>query len=169
MEVHLIAAMTRKGVIGNNGSLPWHIPTDLQHFKKLTSGYPVIMGRKTFDSLNMLNGLPNRHNIVITSKSIKKMPHTSTLSWASNLRHAITSTIYMDKWDKCFIIGGASIYKQALDEGLVHVLDLSFIKNEYEGDTQFPGYNRMEWVEETSHEFDEFNYVRYIKENNNVG
>jgi dihydrofolate reductase len=108
MRLHLIFAKARNGVIGHNNTLPWHLPEDLAHFKRTTSGCPVLMGRKTWDSLPArFRPLPGRLNIVITRQS--GWQATGALT-AHSLEHACTlCPPACDAW----VIGGAEIYAQA--------------------------------------------------------
>ena len=101
----IIVATDKQGGIGINNSLPWHLPEDLAHFKRTTSGHAIIMGRKTFDSIG--RALPNRRNIVVTRNS----------DWKHDGVEAVTSLLSAQeivKDDHAFIIGGAQIYQQAL-------------------------------------------------------
>jgi dihydrofolate reductase len=108
MRLHLIFAKARNGVIGHNNTLPWHLPEDLAHFKQTTQGCPVIMGRKTWDSLpSKFRPLPGRLNIVITRQSDW---HAAGALTAHSLEHACTlCPPESDAW----VIGGAEIYAQA--------------------------------------------------------
>lgn len=160
--VHLIVAMTPGGIIGKNGTLPWHIPSDLKHFKTITSNSTVIMGRKTFDSLNMLNGLPNRQNFVITRTPIQTDNDVRYYgSLVQGISMAQLSESQINK--SIFIIGGASIYKEALDKDLVDCMHISFVKNRYDGDTMFPNFDKTLWEEHDHIDMGEFIYVKYIK------
>lgn len=159
--VNLIVAMTPEGVIGKDGTLPWHISDDLKHFKAITQSCGVIMGRKTFDSLNMPNGLPKRYNTVIS-----RTPHEGTsimdqLSWATSLEDAIERTKLSLAYKDVFIIGGATIYKEALDKDLVDCMHISFVKEQYEGDTKFPEFDKQLWDEVEHVDKGEFIYIKY--------
>jgi len=134
-RIFLIAAVAKNGVIGARGTLPWHLPEDLKHFKKLTLGRPVIMGRRTWESLG--KPLPDRENIVITRKSGYEAPGASV---ALSLQAAIA---LCTGEPVAFVIGGAQIYAAALPlaDGLV----LTEIHRNYEGDTRFPGWDRDAW------------------------
>ena len=125
----LIAAVARNGVIGKDGTLPWHVTEDLKHFKKTTSGHVIIMGRKTHDSIG--RPLPKRRNIVVTRRPGALFPGCET---AHGLDEAIASARTTD--DCPFIIGGASLYAEALP--LATELHLTTIDEEVEGDTYFP-------------------------------
>ena len=126
----LIVAVARNGIIGKDGALPWHVSEDLKHFKNTTKGHAVIMGRKTFESIG--RPLPSRRNIVISRRegaSFAGCEVASSLTGAIDL--ARTS-------DECaFIIGGASLYEEALP--LATEIHLTTIDRDVEGDTHFPG------------------------------
>lgn len=125
-----VVAMTPSQVIGKNGGMPWHMPEDLKVFKRLTTGHPIVMGRKTFDSLG--KPLPNRQNIVLTRDS----------SWSAEgvLRiSALEDVFNLDLMDReVCIIGGAQIY--ALFMPMLDTLWISRIAAEYDGDTFFPDF-----------------------------
>ena len=134
-RIYLVAAVAANGIIGANGKLPWHLPEDLRHFRNLTLGHPVIMGRRTWESLG--RALPDRENIVVT-----RTPGyvASGASVATSLAAAIAL---------CFgesialVIGGAQIYAAALPlaDGLV----LTEIHKDFKGDTKFPDWDRNVW------------------------
>ncbi|MDH3200742.1 MAG: dihydrofolate reductase [Myxococcales bacterium] len=126
----LIVAVARNGVIGKDGALPWHVSEDLKHFKNTTKGHAVIMGRKTFESIG--RPLPHRRNIVITRREGASFAGCEV---ANGLTEAIDLARASD--DCPFIIGGASLYEEALP--LVTEIHLTTIDREVEGDTQFPG------------------------------
>ena len=134
-RIFLIAAVARNGVVGAHGKLPWHLPEDLQHFKKLTLGHPVVMGRRTWASLG--KPLPGRENIVITRQPGFAAPGASI---AASLEAAIALCAGEGL---AFVIGGAEIYAAALPlaDGLV----LTEIDGDYEGDTRFPDWDRKAW------------------------
>ncbi len=133
MKRSLIVAMTEQRVIGLNGQLPWHIPEDLKRFKKITMGHPIIMGRKTLESIG--RALPGRQNIVLTRKPESiSIPHIQV---ASNFKEALN--LCDSKASECFAIGGFSVYEEALP--LTQQLYLTLVHKEYEGDTFFPKFN----------------------------
>ncbi len=127
MKLIIIAAIARNRVIGKKGKVPWHIPEDLQRFKRLTTGHPVIMGRKTFNSLE--RPLPNRLNIVITSKVINGVKTYGSLEFALSA---------LKNEPQVFVIGGGQIYTKALR--LADELMLTIVDRVVEGDTFFPLY-----------------------------
>lgn len=134
MKVILIAAIGKNGELGLDNKLLWKSPSDLARFKAITEGYPIIMGRKTFESLPGI--LPNRKHIVITRNpvqpSLKLNEPAITLS--SSVNYALKCLSY-EGIDKVFIIGGASIYKQALEQNLVDELLITHMNWEGEADT----------------------------------
>jgi dihydrofolate reductase len=136
-RIYLVAAVARNGVIGAGGKLPWHLPEDLRHFKKLTLGHPVIMGRRTWDSLG--KPLPGRENIVVTRSANRDMPGASV---AKSVEGAVALCA---GGAIAFVIGGAEIYAAALP--LASGLVLTEIERDYEGDVRFPEWNRAEWQE----------------------
>ena len=130
-RISLVYARAANGVIGQNNAMPWHLPEDLAHFKRLTQGWPVIMGRKTWDSLPpRFRPLPGRTNIVITRQP----------DWTDN--GAQTAASLADALAQCsqseevWIIGGAQIY--ALAEPLAHRIEVTEIARDYEGDAFAP-------------------------------
>jgi dihydrofolate reductase len=134
-RIYLVAAVAKNGVIGAGGNLPWHLPEDMRHFKKLTLGHPVIMGRRTWESLG--KPLPGRENIVISRKTGFEAPGASV---AASLEAAIALCAGEPV---AFVIGGAEIYAAALPlaDGLV----LTEIQRDYKGDTRFPEWDRKAW------------------------
>jgi dihydrofolate reductase len=138
----LIVAVARNGVIGNDGALPWHVSEDLKHFKQTTDGHAVIMGRKTHDSIG--RPLPKRRNIVVTRQTGTRFAGCET---ASSIGEAIALARTTD--DCPFIIGGASLYEEALP--IATELHLTTIDEDVEGDTYFPN-DLSEFVEVESRE-----------------
>jgi len=135
--VYLVAAVAANRVIGANGKLPWHLPEDLKHFKTLTLGHPVVMGRKTWESLG--KALPGRENIVVTRAPGYEAPGASV---ASSLDAALALCAGEPT---VFVIGGGELYAEALSvaDGLL----LTEIQRDYAGDARFPAYDRAAWRE----------------------
>lgn len=135
-RVYLVAAVAANGIIGAGNRMPWHLPEDLRHFKALTLGHPVIMGRKTFDSIIASLGkpLPGRENIVVSRRSGLEIEGVSI---ASSIEGALAFCIGEPV---VFVIGGGQVYEAALPiaDGLV----MTEIRTDYEGDTKFPDYDR---------------------------
>ena len=130
MKLIIIAALNKKRVIGNNGKLPWHISEDLKRFKKLTVGHTVLMGRKTFESMG--KPLPDRRNVVLSSKKIPGVETYSTIAAA---------LAALKKEKKIFVIGGGKIFEQFLDR--VDELRLTLVDIGVDGDTFFPSYEHL--------------------------
>lgn len=143
IKVAIVVARSKNFVIGRDGDLPWHLSSDLKNFKAITSGKPIIMGRKTFQSLPRL--LPNRTHIVI-SRDIEYSPDGALLF--SNIQSAIAAakSIAIDKGlDEICIIGGGEIYKQAIE--FADIIYLTIVDCEIEGDTNFPRLDENIWKE----------------------
>ncbi len=162
MEKIIIAARAENNVIGYQGNLPWGIkdyPEDMARFRKVTSGYPIVMGRLTYESIG--RPLPKRLNIVLTTQknySIEGILVAHSLDQALEL--AETRKEGIDN-SKCYIIGGEAIYKLALPQ--TDVLDLTEIKKEYEGNTFFPRIDKREWEEVNREILPNLDFVRYEK------
>ena len=143
MEIALIYARAANGVIGHNGTMPWHLPEDLAHFKALTQGHPVIMGRKTWDSLPArFRPLPGRTNIVITRQ--EDWDETGAQR-SSSLRDALQKAENLDGTpSQAWVIGGAQIYAQAMP--LADELVVTEIDADFDGDAHAPAIG-PEWQE----------------------
>lgn len=131
----LVAAMARGRVIGRGGAMPWHLPADLRHFKEVTLGHPVIMGRRTFESIG--RPLPGRTNVVI-SRSHPELPPEVYL--ADSLPSALAEVA---GGGPAMVIGGGQIYAEALP--LARRLELTLIDAEIDGDTWFPEFRWADW------------------------
>ena len=158
-KLTIVVAKAANNVIGNNNELIWHLPNDLKHFKNLTSGYPIIMGRKTFESIG--KPLPNRTNIVITRN---KDWNQEGILVANSLEEAIEKGREIDS--EIFIIGGGNIYEQAL--WMSDVLEVTEVHQEFEGDTKFPEIDLKIWKEVAREDFSkdeknqfDYSFVRY--------
>jgi len=139
MDLVLVAAMTQNRVIGRDGGMPWHLPADLAHFKRVTVDHPVVMGRKTFESIGF--ALPKRRNIVVTRQSGASFKGAET---ASSLEDALAK---LDGEATVMIIGGGQLYREALPKAMA--MELTFIDTEVEGDTTFPEWSADEWQEDS--------------------
>ena len=137
MIISLVAAMGKNRVIGKNNSLPWKLPEDMKRFKELTLGKPVVMGRKTFESIG--KPLPNRTNIITTHDKNYKAEGCIV---ASSADEALKSA---EGNEELMIIGGAQIYKEFLPRA--DRMHLTLIDKAFEGDSYFPDYNKDEWKE----------------------
>lgn len=170
MKVTLIVAKADNDIIGKNGTLPWHIPADLKRYKARTMGKPLIMGRKTLESLYKEVGgpLPGRTNIIVTRQGDFKTKDGVLVS--SSIDEALSTAKQIairDGVDEIFINGGAQIYKQALESDFLTDLDIAHVHDDIEGDTSFPTVNWNDW-EECSREDHEaangkpaFSFVQY--------
>lgn len=132
--ISIIVAVAQNGVIGDKNSLLWHISEDMRFFKRTTSGHPVIMGRKTYESLG--RPLPNRTNVVIS----RTMGEIEGCTVVHSLEEAIA---LFPAEEEVFVIGGAQIYALALD--VADRFYLTRVGHDYEGDTSFPKWDESEW------------------------
>ena len=136
MRLSLIVAMTRQGVIGRGGKLPWRLSADLKRFKALTMGHHLIMGRKTFDSLGRL--LPGRTTIVV-SRQLRATTSTDVL-----LAHDLDEARRLARHDEePFVIGGGEIFREALPA--IDRMYVTWVEADVEGDTWFPAWNQSAW------------------------
>lgn len=148
LKLSLVACINDKLALGKNNGLLYHLPSDLKHFKHLTSENVVIMGRATYESLS-IKPLPNRVNIVITSDHTLVVPQGHVCS-SIQASLDLCRELYKDK--KIFVIGGASIYRQFLEKGLIDEMFISHVHDDTEGDVYFPNvFTNGEWevVDET--------------------
>jgi dihydrofolate reductase len=159
-ELVLIAAVAEQNrVIGQDRDLPWHIPEDLQHFKELTTGHPLLMGRRTFESVvHQFGGpLPDRRMVVLTSQDT--LPEYPDIETYPSIEAALSA---LDDADTVFIGGGQTIYEQFLPRA--DRLELTLVEGEYEGDTYFPRFEHLigDTFEETACDNrDGFRFVTY--------
>ena len=135
-EIFLVVAVAQNGVIGADGTMPWHLPADLRHFKALTTGKPMVMGRKTFESLPGL--LPGRRHIVLTRDP----------DWAEDgaeVARSVEEAVRLANAPHIAVIGGAEIFRLFLP--LAARIEWTAIHAEPEGDTRFPEFDRTAWRE----------------------
>jgi len=153
MLISLIVAMDDNGVIGANGRLPWHLSADLKHFKSVTMGKPIIMGRKTYESIGQ--PLPGRENIVLTRDRSFKAEGCTVLH---DMDELMAHCRYQEE---IMIMGGADLYRQFLDQA--ELIYLTEVHTRVEGDTFFPHYNPSIWEEVARQDFqaDESNDYDY--------
>lgn len=151
MTISIIAAISKNNIIGCEGNLPWHLSDDLKNFKKLTLNKPIIMGRKTFESIK--KPLPNRTNIVISRNKYYSADYDTTSFPRRRessdkeiiICHSLNSAIKDAKKynTEIMIIGGAQIYQQAIN--LADKMYLTIVDAEVEGDVEFPQWNPTDW------------------------
>ena len=156
----IIAAVANNNALGKNNDLIWHLPADLKRFKEVTHGHHVIMGRKTFESLD--KPLPNRTTIIITRNTDYKVENCIVVNRLSEAIEAARAD------DNPFILGGAEIYKQAIE--FADVLDLTLIHHEFEADAFFPEIDLLIWKETKRQDFKadeknkyDYSFVEYKK------
>lgn len=153
----IIVAMSENHVIGKDGSLPWHLPGDLAHFKKTTMGRPIIMGRKTFDSLG--RPLPGRVNIIVTRNPSY---HVDGAVVANSVNSALDQARAAAGDDgEIFILGGAEIYRQVMPS--VDRMIITHVHAHCDGDTFFPEFDPAQWriTEQVHHDKDQHNTYAY--------
>jgi len=152
--ITLIAAIAKNNALGKDNDLIWYLPADLKRFKQITSGHHILMGRNTFESIG--KPLPNRTSIIITRNNDY---FKDGCLIANTIEHAIELT----KGNNAFIIGGAQIYKQALEQDLVDRLDITIVHHNFEADAFFPEIDKTVWKEVTREDFkaDEKNKYDY--------
>lgn len=136
MHISAIVAISENRVMGKNNQLPWHLPADLRHFKEITLGKPIIMGRKTFESIG--RPLPGRQNIVITRDKTFQAPGCSVF-------HSIDSALSALNEEEAFIIGGAQLFEQMMPR--IECIYLTIIHENFEGDVVFPELDISQWKE----------------------
>ncbi len=165
--MHIIVARARNGVIGNHGTLPWHLPEDLAHFRRTTMGHSIIMGRRTWDSIG--RALPGRHSIVVTRNRHWRADGAQS---AASLEEAIAlganhGAAGPERVPEVFVVGGAQLYSQAL-AAHVDALLVTEIDADFDGDTVFPAIEPARWRQSAREHFAPsanrpfaFDFVRY--------
>lgn len=153
MTISLIVAMARNRAIGINGSMPWHLPEDLAHFKAITTGHTIIMGRKTFESLP--NGvLPHRRNIIVS----RTMQNVNGAEVFASLEQAIAAC---KGEEEVFVIGGGEIFRQAIPmANKLYITEVDTVPKE--ADTFFPEIDRQRWVEIKKEKHTGFSFITYV-------
>lgn len=139
MEIVLVVAMSENRVIGRDGDLPWKISADLKHFKKVTMGHPVVMGRRTWESLPF--ALPGRRNIVITRNAAADFEGADTVTTIEGALDLCRA----DAAEKAMIIGGGQIYGEIMRDA--DIIELTEVHAHVDGDTAFPEIDPDEWQE----------------------
>lgn len=140
MKIAAVAAMAENRVIGKDNQLPWHLPEDLKRFKQVTLGHPVIMGRKTFDSMG--KPLPKRVNLVITRQEGHMIDGAQVFNSLDRAIEWCRSKIATQD-EEIFVIGGAELWRAAWPE--LDRIYLTVIHKEFEGDTYFPEFDWNDW------------------------
>lgn len=143
MKISLIAAMASNGVIGRNNSLPWHLPGDLNYFKRTTMGNSIIMGRKTWESIG--RPLPGRTNIVVTRDTAYATDGARVVHSLEEAVRLASNIAEIDGSKEAFVIGGAELYAQAMP--LADRLHLTRIHADVDGDTRLEAFREADWRE----------------------
>ncbi|OYR40269.1 dihydrofolate reductase [Halorubrum sp. Eb13] len=147
VDLVLVAAVAENGVIGDDGGMPWHYPADLAHFKRLTTGHPVIVGRKTYESIAARIGgpLPDRTNVVLTTRDLD-LPEGAVVANDVTGAVVLAAADAADRGvDEAYVIGGAAVYEQFLDRADRMVL--TEVPDRPDGDTRFPDWDADAWRE----------------------
>jgi dihydrofolate reductase len=159
MEKIIIAALADNNTIGKNGDIPWDLPEDMKHFKEKTMDHPVVMGRKTYQSFpQSVRPLPGRTNIVLTRSGFE--PEDESVKIVNSLEEAFQVADELD--DKAFVIGGASVYEEALTDADKMVL--TEVHREVDGDTFFPDWDEEAWGEVQRDEREGFDFVKFERD-----
>ena len=160
VTISLVCAMDENRLIGKDNALPWRMPADLAFFKKTTMGKPILMGRKTWESIG--RPLPGRQNIVISRDSAYTADGCDTASGIEGALHLVKNH------DEAMLIGGANLYSQVLD--IADILYITEIHHQFEGDTWFPEIDFQIWKEDwrENHKRDEknlhdYSFVKYVR------
>jgi len=135
--ISIIAAMDRNHLIGNNNQLPWHLPADFAHFKSVTMGKPIVMGRKTFESIG--KPLPGRRNIVLTRNPDIAFEGVECVSSFADAKALVSEA------KELMIIGGSTIYEMLMSQ--VDRMYITYVDAEFEGDAWFPRFDKSQWLE----------------------
>lgn len=160
--VTIIAAIAKNNALGLNNDLIWHLPADLKRFKKVTTGHHILMGRNTFESIG--RPLPNRTTIIITRN--KEYVKEGCL-----IAHSLEQALEMAKEDEhIYIIGGAQVYKYAIENDFADALDITLVHHEFEADVFFPEIDDAVWerveredfIADEKNKFD-YSFLRYKK------
>ena len=142
IKLALIAAMARNRVIGRDNAMPWHLPEDLSYFKATTLGKPIVMGRKTFDSLG--RPLPGRTNIVVSRQPDLRLEGAQVFASIDAALDAARQQAQADRVDEVMVIGGDNLYRQTLERA--DRIYLTRIESEPEGDAWFPAFDEQAWA-----------------------
>jgi dihydrofolate reductase len=152
MNIYIVVAIATNNAIGKNNELLWHLPKDLKHFKQITSGHTVVMGRKTFDSIG--KPLPNRRNIIITRQDINPE--------GCEVANSLDAALALATPDEdLYFIGGAEIYRQAM--AVTNYIYLTIVRQAFDADAYFPEIDPAVWeeMEREDHQADEKNPIPF--------
>lgn len=160
--ITIIAAIGKNNELGKDNDLIWHLPADLKRFKKITSGHYIIMGRNTFESIG--KPLPNRTTVIITRNN-------DYFKDGCLISNSVEDALELAKNEEnAFLIGGAQIYKQAIENNLVDKLDITIVHHEFEADVYFPKIDNNIWYEVAREDFKadeknkyDYSFVSYVR------
>jgi dihydrofolate reductase len=155
LRVVLVAAVADNGVIGSDGGIPWRIPEDMKHFRQVTTGHPVVMGRLTYESIG--RPLPNRANIVVTRTPGWSAEGVTVVASLQEALAAASEASGGEGAGDVMVIGGAQIYEAAI--AMADVQILTEVHQSPEGDTFYPDFDRSEWVENRRESRDGYDWV----------
>ena len=161
LTIALVAAVAENGVIGDEGRMPWHYPEDLRHFKETTTGHPVIMGRRTYESIVAGIGgpLPDRTNIVLSGQDRE---YDDAVTVVDSIESALAAAERVAGDGTVYVIGGASVYEQFLP--VADQLIITEIPTTPEGDTEFPEWDRERWREVRRLREGDLTFVTYVRD-----
>jgi dihydrofolate reductase len=164
MRLTIVAAVAANGVIGADGEMPWHYPADLRHFKQLTMGHPVILGRVTYETIaDRIGGpLPGRTSVVLTRSPDRVDTSSPRVRVATTVEEAVECARETDA-SEAFVAGGASVYEQFLP--VADRMVLTEVHETHEGDTTFPGWDEENWQELERDERAALSFVTYRRRN----
>jgi dihydrofolate reductase len=160
MKISFVVAVSENGVIGSHNAIPWLIPEDLKHFKDVTMGHTVLMGKHTFDSImaTLKKPLPGRTNVVITHQTDVKFPEGVVVY------HSLEEALANIKTDELMVAGGGQIYQQLYDKGLVDKIYLTRVHKHIDGDVLFPNVDWSKWKETAREDHPEFSFIEYERQ-----
>jgi dihydrofolate reductase len=145
VRLSIIVATAENGVIGRDNALPWRLSGDLKRFKEITMGKPIIMGRKTFESIG--RPLPGRTNIVLSRDPAFRLAGAEVVGDFSSAKNAALEAAHRAEMSEIMVIGGAGVYQLALPHA--DRIYLTAVHAEISGDAVFPAYNKMDWIEQS--------------------
>ena len=158
-RVTIVAAVAANGVIGRDGALPWHLPDDLRHMKRLTTGHVLVMGRRTFDSIG--RPLPQRTTVVVTRQPDWQVAGVLT---AASVPEALARAAEVD--EEVFVLGGHDVFRDAIP--VADRMVISRVDARPDGDTVFPPVDWAAWQERSSEPYDGFTVVTYDRRGDSV-
>ncbi|WP_185851143.1 dihydrofolate reductase [Blattabacterium cuenoti] len=171
MKFILISAVSTNGYIGKNNKLMWYLPNDLKHFKKITYGETVLMGRKTFESIGKI--LPGRRNIILTKK--KKIIYLELNKKSKNTKilSSLKEVFSLKNYEKIFVIGGQKIYESMIDKA--EKIELTLVHKKFYGDKKFPKIDPKNWEKkheilfkkDKNHSYD-YSFIRYERKKTRI-